>query len=256
MDLVRNRPLNPVSALGALSVMRFPNPWPVLLTLPCISFPANVQRDPHESQRYFLRGLGRDQTRLQARGIGLRCGHAGSRLPNRFLGDQYFRVLRPGGLEVLLARPLLKSRRNSRIQLEKRDQLIASGALKTQTGGQLNLTPRADSAEYSAYVVGEIASSILEDGISVASQCKWTLRVIRDCEIRMIEQIVAFRSQRNLRAFRHLEGLLQRQPSDGSAELVAYEWWDGTATQIKVVFRIERSIPVKFEQRSMEVITS
>src|SRR5258706_11235783 len=39
---------------------------------------------------------------------------------------------------------------------------------------------------------------------------KWTLRVTRDCEIRMIEQIVAFRSQRNLRAFRHLEGLLQR----------------------------------------------
>jgi hypothetical protein len=67
-------------------------------------------------------------------------------------------------------------------------------ALETQTGGQLNLTPRADSAEYSAYVVSEIAGSILEDGISVASQCKWTLRVTWYCEIRMIEQIVAFRS--------------------------------------------------------------
>ena len=91
------------------------------------------------------------------------------------------------------------------------DRRIVSSALETQTGGQLNLTPRADSAKYSAYVVGEIAGSILEDGISVASQCKWTLRVTRDCEIRMIEQIVAFRSQRNLGAFRHLEGLLQRQ---------------------------------------------
>ena len=66
---------------------------------------------------------------------------------------------------------------------------IASGALETQTGGQLKLTPGAYSAEYSAYVVGEIAGSILEDGISVASQCKWTLRVTRDCEIRMISRL-------------------------------------------------------------------
>jgi hypothetical protein len=54
---------------------------------------------------------------------------------------------------------------------------LNEASLETQTGGQLNLTPRADSAKYSAYVVGEIAGSILEDGISVASQCKWTLRV-------------------------------------------------------------------------------
>ena len=82
---------------------------------------------------------------------------------------------------------------------------------ETQTGGQLNLTPRADCAEYSAYVVGEIAGSIAEDGISVASQCKWTLCVTRDFEIRMIEQIVGLRSNRNLYAFPQTEALLQRQ---------------------------------------------
>ena len=62
------------------------------------------------------------------------------------------------------------------------NQLIVSSALETQTGGQLNLTPRADSAECSACVVGEIAGSILEDGISVASQCKWILGVTRDAK--------------------------------------------------------------------------
>jgi hypothetical protein len=104
------------------------------------------------------------------------------------------------------------------------NQPIVSSALETQAGGQLNLTPRANGAECSAYVVGEIAGSILEDGISVASQCKWTLRVARDCEIRMIEQVVAFRPQRNLRAFRHLEGPLQRQiklRERGAAEDIA-----------------------------------
>ena len=91
------------------------------------------------------------------------------------------------------------------------NQLIAPCVLESQPCGQLNLTPRADRAEYSAYVVGEIARSILEDCISVASQSKRTLRVTRDCEIRMIEQIVGFRSNRNLHAFPQMEALLQRQ---------------------------------------------
>ena len=66
-------------------------------------------------------------------------------------------------------------------------------------------------AEYSADVVGEISRSIFEDGVSIPSQRKGTLRVTRDCKIRMIEQIVGFRSKRNLHAFRQLEALLQRQ---------------------------------------------
>ena len=60
-------------------------------------------------------------------------------------------------------------------------------------------------------LLAKLPAGILEDGISVPSQRKWTLRVTGDCEIRMIEQIVGFRSKRNLRAFRQLEGLLQRQ---------------------------------------------
>ena len=91
------------------------------------------------------------------------------------------------------------------------NQLIAPSALESQSCGQLDLTPRADRAEYSACVVGETARSILEDSISVASQGKRTLRVARDREIRMIEQIVGFRSNRNLRAFPQMKALLQRQ---------------------------------------------
>ena len=88
--------------------------------------------------------------------------------------------------------------------------MFRSGALKSESCGQLNLARCADRTKYSAYVVGEIARWIFEDGISVASQGERTLRVTRDGEIRMIEQIVGFRSKRNLRAFPQLEALLQR----------------------------------------------
>jgi hypothetical protein len=45
------------------------------------------------------------------------------------------------------------------------------------------------------------------------------------------------------------EGAIVRQrPSDSGTELVAHEWWDRAATQIKVVPGIERGIPVKLEQ--------
>src|SRR5215831_16034279 len=74
---------------------------------------------------------------------------------------------------------------------------------------ELNLTPSAHRGKYSADVVGEITRCIFEDGVSVPSQGKRTLRVARDCKIRMIEQIVSFGSKCNLRAFRQFEGLLQ-----------------------------------------------
>ena len=83
--------------------------------------------------------------------------------------------------------------------------------LESEPCVQLNLTRRAYGGEYSAHVVGEIPCCILEDRVSVASQGKGTLGVARDCEIRMIEQIVGFHTKRNLRAFRQFEGLLQRQ---------------------------------------------
>src|SRR5262245_54569739 len=77
-------------------------------------------------------------------------------------------------------------------------QIIASSPLESEPCGQFNLTPSADCTEYSADVVGEIARRIFEDGVSVPSQGQWALRVTRDCEIRMIEQIVGFRSERDL----------------------------------------------------------
>jgi len=85
----------------------------------------------------------------------------------------------------------------------------------------LNLTPRADGAEYATWVVGEITRSVFEDSVSVTSEGDRTLRVTRDCEIRMIEQIVGFRSKHNLRTFLQLKALLQRQielPEPGAAQ--------------------------------------
>jgi hypothetical protein len=73
--------------------------------------------------------------------------------------------------------------------------MSTSLSLESKPSSQLNLTPRADRAEYSAYVVGEIARSIFEDGSSVPSQGKRALRVTRDCEIRVIEQIVGLLPQ-------------------------------------------------------------
>ena len=73
------------------------------------------------------------------------------------------------------------------------------------------MTRRAERAEYSANVVGELTCCIFEDGVSVPSQSKRSLCVTWDCEIRVIEQIVGFHPKHNLRAFRQLESLLQRQ---------------------------------------------
>src|SRR5215472_5640028 len=48
--------------------------------------------------------------------------------------------------------------------------------------------------------------------------------------------------------------IVHQRSSDVRTELVAHEWWNRTATQIKVVLRIERCIAVEFGQRSMEAV--
>jgi|SRR6516162_4470486 len=83
--------------------------------------------------------------------------------------------------------------------------------LERETRGELNLTTSAYGGEYSADVLGEIACCILENGVSVPSQGERALRVARHSKIRMIEQVVSFRSDGDLRAFRQLKALLQRQ---------------------------------------------
>jgi hypothetical protein len=83
--------------------------------------------------------------------------------------------------------------------------------LESEPCVELNLTARADGGKYSADVGCKIARRNFEDSVSVPSQGKQTLRVTGDAKIRMIEQIVRFRSKRDRRAFRQLEGLLQRQ---------------------------------------------
>src|SRR5215469_1756424 len=85
------------------------------------------------------------------------------------------------------------------------------GALESETCVQLNLAPSTDSREYSSDIVREITRSVFEDGVSIASQGKRTLRVAWHCKIRMIEQIVGSHSKCNLLALRELETLLQRQ---------------------------------------------
>src|SRR5712692_6357180 len=50
--------------------------------------------------------------------------------------------------------------------------------------------------------------------------------------------------------------VMHYRAADASAELVAHEWWDRGATQIKVILGIEGSISMQFEQRSVELIAS
>ena len=76
---------------------------------------------------------------------------------------------------------------------------------------ELNLAPSADRGEYSADVVGETTRRIRENGVSVPPQGERTLRVTRDCKIRMIEQVIGLRSEGNLPAFRQVEALLKRK---------------------------------------------
>ena len=87
---------------------------------------------------------------------------------------------------------------------------FSTDRLEREARVQLNLTPSSYGGEYSADVFGEITCGILENGVSVASQAKGTLRVARHCKIRMIEQIVGFHSNCDLLAFRQLKALLQR----------------------------------------------
>jgi len=52
-----------------------------------------------------------------------------------------------------------------------------------------------------ACVIGEITRRILEDGIPVTSQAKGALRITRNTEIRMVEQVISFHSNPNLPSF-------------------------------------------------------
>ena len=82
--------------------------------------------------------------------------------------------------------------------------------LESEPSVKLKLTTTAYRGEYSADVVSQIACWTREHGISISSQREGTLCVTGDCKIRMIEQVVGFRSKRNSHAFRQLEALLQR----------------------------------------------
>src|SRR4029077_15111707 len=56
-----------------------------------------------------------------------------------------------------------------------------------------------------------MACCILKNSVSVSAERKRALRVAWDGEIRMIQEIERFCSQRDFRAFPHLETFLQRQ---------------------------------------------
>ena len=78
---------------------------------------------------------------------------------------------------------------------------------------ELNLASNADGGEYSSDVAGETARWIREHGVSVPAKRERTLRVARDCKIRMIEEIVGFRAESDLRAFGQFKGLLSHSLS-------------------------------------------
>jgi hypothetical protein len=59
--------------------------------------------------------------------------------------------------------------------------------LESEACVKLNLTPGACGREYAADILGEIASRILKNGISVPAQSERTLRVTRDRKVWMIE---------------------------------------------------------------------
>jgi hypothetical protein len=52
------------------------------------------------------------------------------------------------------------------------NQLIASSALESEPSGQLNLAPRADCAEYSSGIIGEIPGCILENGVPISPRVR------------------------------------------------------------------------------------
>jgi hypothetical protein len=96
-------------------------------------------------------------------------------------------------------------------------------SLESQPCVKLNLTSATYGGEYSSNVVGEVTRCIFENSVSVPSQAERTLRVTRHSKIRMIKEIVSFRSERNLRAFGQLEALLDRQikfRESGAAEAI------------------------------------
>jgi hypothetical protein len=82
--------------------------------------------------------------------------------------------------------------------------------LESETCVELNLAPSADGSEYSGDVVGKTTRWIREHSVSIPSQRERALRVTRNCKIRMIEEIVGFRSEGKPRTFGQLEALLKR----------------------------------------------
>ena len=61
-----------------------------------------------------------------------------------------------------------------------------SWPLEGEPCGQLKLTSGSDGGEYSADVVGEIASCIFKDRVAVPSQGKRALCITRNTKIRMV----------------------------------------------------------------------
>ena len=75
---------------------------------------------------------------------------------------------------------------------------------------QLNLPRGSRSGQDFAGVSGEITERILEDGIPGPSQEKRTLSVTRNTEIRVVENVIRFQSNRNLPPFRDRKIFVQR----------------------------------------------
>ena len=70
--------------------------------------------------------------------------------------------------------------------------VLTLSPLENEAKPQLNLTRRIHSRKYPTGVIGEIATRIFKDSVSVSSQSNRVLRITGDSEIRMIQEVERF----------------------------------------------------------------
>ncbi len=89
-------------------------------------------------------------------------------------------------------------------------QRASSRPSEGKPASQLKLARGAGGGQDLADIIGETTRRIFEDGIPITSQDKRALCVARHTEIRMVEQVIGFHSNRDLSFVNDGEILLQR----------------------------------------------
>lgn len=130
--------------------------------------------------------------------------------------------------------------------------------LEREPACHLNLASGAGSGLDFAHVIGEITCRILEDGVPVTSKAKRTLCITRNAEIRMVEHVIRFNSNRNPSLFSDRKIFVQRRVelrrprppqhiSSGIAKLAGRRY--GKSTWIKPAGWSTHSAPIRTDTR-------